>query len=129
MMRAIAVSLALLAGAKIWTQEQIYRSATEDALVQAYRTQAITSCRSAPLSSVVGTKSSQLRQRIATAFATPSVIHLEIGNQNVSVSIWETDRAEWATRYTAPYIVLEAADPAARCTYDVKRETAQITLL
>lgn len=128
MMRFIAVSLALLAGAKIWAEEQIYRTATEDALVQAYRAQAVTTCRAVSLSTPADAKGPQFRQRIATAFAAPSAARLEIGNQDVSVKIWETNHASWGTRYTAPFIILQAISPAARCAYDIKRGTAQISL-
>lgn len=129
MMRFIAVSLAFLAGAKIWTQEQIYRSSTEDALLQAYRSQAIASCRTAPQAAGSGVIDRPVRQRIASALATPSATRLEIGNRTISVPIWDVNHAAWAKRYTYPYIVLETADPAARCAYDVKLGTAQISLL
>ena len=138
MMRFIAVSLALLAGAKIWTQEQIYRSATEEALLHAYRSQAIASCRAAPLpaaaaASSVPTSRNQTRQvshqHIASGFATPTAARLEIGNRDISVPIWEVDHAAWAMRYTYPYIVLETSTPGARCSYDVNLGRAQISLL
>jgi len=123
------VSLALLAGAKIWTQEQLYRSATEEALLHAYRSVAIATCRSASLPANAGSLGQSSRQRIAAAFAAPVGAHLEIGNRDMSVPIWEVDHAAWAMRYTYPYIVLEAAAPAARCAYDLKLGTAHITLL
>lgn len=130
MMRFIAVSLVLLAGAKIWTQEQLYRSATEEALVHAYRSQAIAFCRAAPLPATSpGDASRTSRQRLASAFAAPTIARLEIGNRDMSVPIWELDHAAWAMRYTYPYIVLETSSPAARCSYDVKLGKAQISLL
>lgn len=130
MMRFIAVSLALLAGAKIWTQEQIYRSATEEALLHAYRSQAIASCRTAPLPKTSTNDTNQtLRQRITAAFAAPSSARLQIGNPDMSVPVWELDHAAWPLRYTYPYIVLETSAAAARCTYDVKLGSARITLL
>lgn len=128
MMRLVVMVLALLAGAKIWTQEQIYRSATEDALMHAYRGQAIASCRAAPLPAATGSSADPARRHLAAGFAQPASARLEIGNRDVSVAIWEVDHAAWAMRYTYPYIVLETTAPAARCAYDVKLGKAQITV-
>jgi hypothetical protein len=128
MMRLAIAVLLLLAGAKIWTQEQIYRSATEDALLQAYRATAIASCRAASQPAAARTSATNPKQ-IAAAFASPSRTHLEIGNRDVSVPIWEVDHAAWAMRYTYPYVILEADNPAARCSYDVKLGRASISLL
>ncbi len=129
MMRIAIVVLVLLAAAKIWTHEQIYRSATEEALLQAYRAQAIASCRTAPLSGPAAAAKSTTRQSLAAAFAAPARTRLEIGNPELSVPIWDVDHAAWAMRYTYPYVVLEAAAPAARCAYDVKLGRAHITIL
>lgn len=129
MIRFIAVSLALLAGAKIWTQEQIYRTATEDALLQAYRPKAIASCRTAYLPATTRPADRLLHQRIAAGFASPSAVHLEIGNRDLSVPIWQIDHAAWAMRYTTAYIVLEATTPAARCAYDMKLDKVHISVL
>lgn len=128
MMRFVAVVLALLAGAKIWTHEQIYRSATEDALVQAYRGRAIASCRTAPLPNASEIAEPQIRAKVAAAFSTPSSARLEIGNREISVPVWEVNHAAWPMRYTYPYIILETANPAARCAYDVKLDRANIVL-
>ena len=127
MMRLVVIVLALLAGAKIWTQEQIYRSATEDALLQAYRGKAIATCRAAPTTKAAAAEKTPPRT-VADAFAQPQRAHLEIGNRELSVPIWEVDHAAWAMRYTYPYIVLETATPAARCAYDVKLDRASVTV-
>lgn len=124
MMKFAMLVLLLLAGAKVWTHEQIYRSATEDALLEAYRAQAIATCRAATAQE--GTAD---RRQIAAAFAKPARAHLQIGNPDVSVAVWDVDHAAWAMRYTYPYVVLETAGNTARCTYDVKLGRARITLL
>lgn len=43
-MRALILALALLAAGKIWFQDTLYRTATEDALVAAYRAPAAEAC-------------------------------------------------------------------------------------
>lgn len=128
MMRLAVMVLLLLAGAKVWTQHQIFRSATEEALVQAYRGQAIATCRTAPVGTAAGKVAEAAGQRLATAFAQPAATRLEIGNRDVSVAIWEVDHAAWAMRYTYPYVVLETTSPAARCAYDIKLGRAHVTV-
>ena len=46
MMRALVLVLAVLAGAKIWTQERLYREGAEEALLLAYRERAMAACQS-----------------------------------------------------------------------------------
>lgn len=131
MLRPVAMVLALLAGAKIWTQEQLYRRATEEALVSAYQARAIATCRAVQPSGNAGTLNAAAQRNLSDAFAKPASIHLVIGNPDVPVQIWDVDHAAWAMRYTYPYIVLETGSPgqAARCSYDVKLNRAQISLL
>ena len=46
MLRALVIALAVLAGAKIWTQDRLYRDGAQDALIRAYRERAIAACQS-----------------------------------------------------------------------------------
>ena len=46
MLRALVITLALLAGAKIWAQDRLYRDGAQDALIRAYRERAIAACQS-----------------------------------------------------------------------------------
>ena len=46
MLRALVIALALLAGAKIWAQDRLYRDGAQDALLRAYRERAIAACQS-----------------------------------------------------------------------------------
>ena len=46
MMRALVLLLAVLAGAKVWTEERLYRQGAEEALLLAYRDRAIAACQS-----------------------------------------------------------------------------------
>ena len=120
MMRLVVLVLLLLAGAKIWTHEQIFRSAAEEALIAAYRDKAVATCRAVPAANA--------RQKLAGAFESASA-HVRIGNPDVSVSIWDVNHTAWPLRYTYPYIVLDTADAALRCSYDVKLGQAHLTQL
>lgn len=131
MMRLAVMILALLAGAKIWTQDQIFRSAAEDALIGAYKAKAIESCRGAELPAAIATQSEEARRKLADAFATPAATRLEIGNRDIDVRIWEVDHVAWAMRYKYPYIVLDAAaaGPSVSCSYDIKLGRAVVKLM
>ena len=132
MMRFVVLILAVLAAGKVWTQDRIFRSAAEDALLSAYRAKAIETCRKAPAAANASAspETANLRQ-IAQAFAQPLSARLEIGNPDVDVHLWDVDHAAWAMRFKYPYIVLDAGAPApiARCSYDVTLDKASITLL
>lgn len=131
MMRLAVAVLALLAGAKVWTQERMYRSATEDALVSVYKDKATERCRHAAATRSTGTPPDSARTPASEAFAKPATIRLEIGNPEVDVHIWEIDHAAWPMRYKYPYIVLDAGNSqhALRCSYDVTLDKAKISQL
>lgn len=130
-MRSIVIALALLAGAKIWTHEHIYRSATEEALIRAYRTKAIESCQRATRADQPITPTETARHALMQAWVKPDKLSLVIGNPNVEVNIWDVDHAAWAMRYRYPYVQLDAGAPApfARCSYDVILDRASVTVL
>lgn len=131
MMRLVVVVLALLAAAKIWTQHQIYRSATEEALIAAYRDAAIAACRALPLPGTPLTRTEEARRVLAEAWATPASVQVVIGNSDVDVSIWQVDHAGWDLRFRHPQLILDAGEPRpiARCSYDVKLRRAAISTL
>ena len=118
------LALAVLAGLKIWTQDTFYRSATEDAIIDAYRDRAIAACQKEPR---------RTKRAIACAFdrdwASPTSVHLVIGNSNISVHVWEIDHEQWDARFKHAYIVLAAGERHARliCAYDIARRSAEIT--
>lgn len=130
-MRSVVVALALLAGAKIYTQDQIYRSATEDALIHAYRAKAVEMCQRATTTETAATPNDTARRTLSQAWAKPSSLRLIIGNSDVDVRIWEIDHAAWAMRFKFPYLVMEAGEPSpfARCRYDVMLDRASVTTL
>lgn len=117
-MRALVLALALLAGLKIWIQESAYRSATEDALMLAYRAKAADACRQHE------TSSAGSEQAIDWSSA---AARLAIGNPAVSVHIWDFDNALWNARYRQPYMVLSATEASRSCAYDILGGTAEVS--
>jgi hypothetical protein len=112
MMRALVIVLAVLAGAKVWTQQRLYRQGAEEALLLAYRDRAIAACQS------------QEPARVASAGATlplwtqPATVALAIGRKSARVNVWELDNVLWPARYKHPHVVLTTS-PRAVCEYDV----------
>jgi hypothetical protein len=119
----MVLTLALLAGLKIWAQDTLYKSATEEALVAAYRDRAVETCQKQRPKDPHG-------QPLATAsgWSNPSSVKLVIGNDNVSVYIWQVDNALWSERYKRPYLVLAAADrrSSIACAFDITAGSAQL---
>lgn len=119
-MRAVVLILAGLAGLKVWTHDHIYRSATEDALVHAYRDAAIDACQK--------DRRKDKDARSAVNWNNPSSIHLVIGKRNVEVAIWDVDNALWPVRYKYPLLVLTAGTSGGglTCEYDMTLGTAAV---
>lgn len=130
-MRSVVVVLAILAAAKVWTQDRIYRSAAEEALIHAYRDRAVDGCQRATRSNSPLTPNDQARLALIQAWSKPDRLTLMIGNPNVDVNIWEIDHAAWAMRFKFPYLILDAGGPTpvARCSYDVMLDRADVTAL
>lgn len=122
-MRVLMLALALLAGFKIWAQDSVYRTATEQALISAYRDRAISACQK------VGTRGDPLRAlQTAASWAHPSSVELAIGNRNISVYLWEIDNPQWEARYKSPYLLIApAGDETLSCAYDIGAGTAAIS--
>lgn len=118
-MRAVVLVLVGLAGLKVWTQDHIYRSATEEALVHAYRDRAIEACAK-------GRR--EPRAGVGSAWSHPSAIRLVIGKRDLDVAIWDVENALWAVRYKYPILVLDAGaqSPGLTCEYDVTLGTAAV---
>lgn len=130
-MRSVVVALAVLAAAKVWTQDHIYRSATEEALLHAYRAKAVDTCQKAPVPDSVATRTDSSRRALSQAWSRPSSLRLVIGNSDIAVNVWEVDNADWAARFKSTHIVLEAGEPTpfARCRYDVMHDRAAVSVL
>ena len=121
-MRLLVLALAILAGLKLWAQDTVYRSATEDALVAAYRDRAAAACQKDPA------RDARLTGAPAANWSSPAGIKLVIGDSNLSVQVWEVDHELWNARYRNPYLVLTPSDRASLvCTYDIGLGTAHVS--
>ncbi|WP_072369030.1 hypothetical protein [Hyphomicrobium sp. NDB2Meth4] len=120
MLRAIVLTLAVLAGAKIWVQDRLYRDGAEEALIRAYRERAIAACQSTymPVSGIA-----------APLWTRPSTVDLVIGRSNVDVRFWQLANERWPLRFKHPHVVLTLANAGAApvCEYDVIEERAYVT--
>ncbi|MCH9808335.1 MAG: hypothetical protein K0U74_11435 [Alphaproteobacteria bacterium] len=119
-MRLIVVILATLALAKVFTQNQLYRTATSNALIATYRERAIRACQA--------DRANQTRNASHRLWAKPRNIDLEIGRSNLGVIIWDYDHALWEAAYRRPYLVLSPSDSniRLRCTYDITAGGANV---
>jgi hypothetical protein len=144
MLRVFVAVLAVLAGAKVWTQERLYREGARDALLLAYRDRAIAACQmSAPDAPNASTGRAadpigRLSERAAPAttaalplWTRPSSVSLSIGRTSAPVSIWEVNNELWPARFKHPHVVLTARDhlPYQVCEYDVIEGRAYVTQL
>ncbi len=124
-MRAVAIFLLLLAAGKLGYQEYLFRTATRDAIVGAYREHAVEACQND-----AGSKSLGLGPQ---AWSHPKDVKLMIGKSSLDVYPWQTDHAQWAARYRNPYLLL-TANPApgqrssgVRCEYDIVNAAAAVS--
>ena len=119
-MRAFILALALLAGLKIWIQDSLYRTAADEAIVQAYRTRATDACAGMPWTMTSGPSG-------AVDWSAAAEPRVAIGNPALPVHIWELDHALWNARFRQPYLILSAPGAPLSCTYDILAGTAAIT--
>ena len=111
-MRFVAIILAVLATAKVLTVQWLYRAASDDVIVNAYRPRALDAC------------SRDARKAFGLETAVWSLhvpIRLEIGMAGIAVNIWQIDDPAWAQRYRNPFLHITAgiAGLQVKCTYDV----------
>ncbi len=119
-MKAIVFFLALLAVAKIGYQEYLYRTATNDVIINAYRNRAVNACRK-----------DAAAQRLATSIATwsrPTSMKLVIGKANLDVYFWQINSKLWNARYRNPYLFLSIdQNPASVfCEFDIVHGSASV---
>jgi hypothetical protein len=119
-MKKLIGILALLAAGKIGVQEYLYRSATSDIIVAAYRQRAIVACqdsasRAAPLIP-------------ATAWTAPAAIVLSIGKASSPAYIWQIHDPEWQVRFRNPYLIVTPSgnDNRIECEYDIVQNSTYI---
>jgi hypothetical protein len=120
-MRGLVLVLVGLALLKIWTNDQIYRSATEDALINAYRSRAVDACQKERRKDV-------RNPTPAISWANASTFHIIMGKRDVDVAIWDVDNPLWAVRYKYPLLVLKSGPQQddLSCEYDITLERAVV---
>ncbi|MEZ5842514.1 MAG: hypothetical protein R3D27_02110 [Hyphomicrobiaceae bacterium] len=120
MLRIIAVILILLAGAKLAVGEYLYRMATQDLVVRAYRDAAVAGCSST--TRLLGLGIDAVGWRMA------GDVRLEIGRRDTGVHIWDTGHELWRQRWRDPFLHLTArtGSDSITCTYDVLRGMAAV---
>jgi hypothetical protein len=120
-MRALILALALLAAAKVWFQDNIYRSGTEEALIAAYRARAADACaRSALLM-----QPAPLQDK-PVDWATEAEPRIAVGNPAIPVHVWQLEHEQWNARFRQPYLILQASHANLSCAYDLLADRAEI---
>ena len=118
-MRALVVLLMLLAAAKVGYNEYLFRTATNDIIISAYRDRAIAACQ----------RDAKGQSAIASgAWTRPQNIRLVIGKSNLDVYFWQVDHALWSARFKNPYLFVTAADSPSRvyCEFDIVHGAATV---
>ncbi len=117
-MRALVFVLAVLAIAKVGYHEYMYRAATNEVIVAAYRDRAVNACqKDAKGQTLVG----------ATAWAKPESLRLVIGKGNLDVYFWQVDHALWNARFRNPYLFLTAGNQTrVYCEFDIVHGAASV---
>jgi hypothetical protein len=118
-MRAFVLFLALLVALKIWVQDSVYRAATQEALVAAYRARAAQACAastSAASAPAGGTAIDWLKDDDA---------RVAIGKPSVPVHFWQLDSDLWEARFRQPYLLLSGGNGLS-CAYDLLGDTAEV---
>jgi hypothetical protein len=119
-MKSVVLLLTLLAAVKLAHQEYLFRSATREAILGAYRRHATEACE--------GEARRQAPGLSAQAWASPAGIELLIGKTGLDVNLWQVDNALWNARYRNPYLVLTPGQHPGRiyCEYDILNAAASV---
>jgi hypothetical protein len=119
-MRAVVILLAVLAALKVGHQEYLFRSATRDVIINAYRDRAVVACQRDGKSAHYGLP--------PQAWAHPAEIKLVIGKGNLDVYLWQVDHELWNARFRNPYLFLIAQSRSGSvfCEYDILNGVASV---
>ena len=121
-MRALLLALALAVALKIWVSDSTYRSATEKALIAAYRERAVEACQSeAPRSA------DKAPLGLAVDWSRRTTAAVSIGNSAVNVYVWELENERWNDRFRKAFLILHATEASLSCAYDMEAGTASIS--
>lgn len=116
-MRIVALLLACLAIGKIAVVQWLYKSASDEVIVSAYRPRALDAC---------GRDAQRQFGLDTAAWLKGTPIRLEIGKPNGQIHIWQVNDPAWSERYRNPYLYLTAQVTGLQvaCMYDVVSGTA-----
>lgn len=124
-MRALVIALAILAGTKIWAHQELYRAASEQALLKAYTQQAVLACkRNSRLSLAQLADGGRV-----TDWSQYDLAQVVMGNKSLNVSLWQVDHEHWDQRYKTPFIHLNVGGGSHRhvCIYNVMTGTTALS--
>lgn len=119
-MRIFVVLLGLMALAKFGVHEHLYRTATRDALVAAYRERAALACQK--------DARGQSLALGAQFWTRPAEFKVVIGKSDLDVRVWQIDHAQWNARFRNPYLWLMSSERPGElyCEFDVLHGTALV---
>jgi hypothetical protein len=119
-MKAVVFILVLLASVKLGHQEYLYRSATREAIVAAYRESAAEACQKDARNIILGVT--------AQAWINSPSIQLMIGKSGLDVQFWQVDNKLWNARYRNPLLVLSTGSRKGEvyCEYDIVNAAASV---
>ncbi|MFM7083741.1 MAG: hypothetical protein ACKOW3_01875 [Hyphomicrobium sp.] len=125
-MRALLLILFILAIGKVWLKGELYKKATEEAMLSAYRIRAEIGCNDRPQTDPRGIPMTVGKIDWRKA----SNAEIIIGNHRVNVHIWEIKNPLWKTRYQAPFLKLTLRDQQILlyCYYDIMNSSSEILL-
>jgi hypothetical protein len=119
-MKSVVFILVLLAGLKLGHQEYLYRVATRDLILTAYKDRAVQACLTHGRNVNLGLQ--------PQAWIHPASIKLVIGKSGLDVQLWQVDSDLWNVRYRNPFLVLTADARGAQvsCEYDIVNAAATV---
>lgn len=119
-MRTVLMLIAALAALKIWTQDRLYRTVMDDAVVQAYRDRAVQLCQ----------KESQKAGKATSPalWSTNAGTEIVIGSRTANVALWDLDNPLWDVRFRHPHLVLTASGAGkGHCSIDLIAGLASVS--
>lgn len=126
-MRALVVVLAVLVAAKIWIQDSLHRDAANMALLAAYQRHAEDACVGRPQTDARGMPVSAG----SVDWKKPETADVLLGNDRLSVPVWQFEHPMWNARYKNPIVRLTIGDRFSRlaCDYDVMTGKTELLVL
>lgn len=119
-MKSVVFILALLASLKLGHQEYLYRNATRDVIVAAYKERAVQACQKDGRNASLGLT--------PQTWASSASVQLAIGKSSLDVQFWQVDNQLWNARYRNPFLILSAGARTGHvfCEYDIVNAAATV---